>query len=64
MILGLAGYATSGKDTVGRYLVEEHGFTRLAFADTLKRFALAVNPIVFASDDGEQMRLYDVLEES
>lgn len=64
MMIGVSGYARAGKDTVGAYLTENHGFTRLAFADTLKRFALAINPIVFASDDGEILRLYTLLEES
>ncbi len=36
MIIGLTGQMQSGKDTVGAYLVEHHGFTRLAFADKLK----------------------------
>jgi len=36
MILGLVGKAQSGKDTVADYLVEKHGFVRLAFADVLK----------------------------
>lgn len=36
MIIGLAGKARSGKDTVGRYLVLHHNFHRLAFADPLK----------------------------
>jgi hypothetical protein len=35
-LIGLTGYARSGKDTVGRYLVQEHGFTRLAFADAVR----------------------------
>lgn len=36
MIIGLNGYAGSGKDTAGEYLVMAHGFTRFAFADLLK----------------------------
>jgi hypothetical protein len=45
-IIGLAGYAQSGKDTMGRILVEEHGFTRIAFADTLRDMLYAMNPLV------------------
>lgn len=37
MLIGLAGYKGSGKDTVGAYLVEKHDFTRLAFAHKLKQ---------------------------
>lgn len=45
-IIGLSGYATSGKDTVGQILVEDHGFTRVAFADKLKALALKMNPLL------------------
>lgn len=45
-IIGLHGPAQSGKDTVGDYLVEHHGFVRLAFADPLKEAALALDPLV------------------
>jgi hypothetical protein len=68
MILGVNGYARAGKDTLGGYLVEEHGFTRIAFADTLKRFALALNPIIEARWDSTAsetvlIRLFDCLQE-
>ena len=36
MIIGLAGLAGSGKDTVAMELVNNYGFQRLAFADNLK----------------------------
>jgi hypothetical protein len=40
VLLGVLGYAGSGKDAVGAILTREHGFTRLAFADHLKAVAL------------------------
>lgn len=46
MIIGLSGYARSGKDTLGSILVEEHGFTQIAYADALKRLLHQLNPIV------------------
>lgn len=46
MIIGLSGYAQSGKDTLGAFLVEEHGYTRYAFADALKNVVYALNPII------------------
>jgi hypothetical protein len=35
-IIGIAGYAGSGKSTVADTLVKEHGFERIKFADGLK----------------------------
>lgn len=35
-IIGIAGKARSGKDTIANYLWREYGFTRLAFADPVK----------------------------
>lgn len=36
-IVGITGRKRSGKDTAGKILVDEFGFTRLAFADSLKK---------------------------
>ncbi len=38
-LIGLSGAARSGKDTVGRYLIEKYNFKRYAFADPLKKAA-------------------------
>jgi hypothetical protein len=35
-IIALSGWAHSGKDTCAQFLIDNHGFTRLAFADVLK----------------------------
>jgi hypothetical protein len=35
-IIGVSGCKRSGKDTIGKYLVNNHGFVRIAFADSLK----------------------------
>lgn len=51
IIIGLAGKAGSGKDTVGEYLANKHGFITIAFADALKEhigkgvFALSNNQL-------------------
>ena len=35
-LIGITGRARAGKDTTASYLVERHGYTRLAFADPLR----------------------------
>jgi hypothetical protein len=44
MILGLSGYARSGKDTIANYLVEKYGFTRMAFADPMREALFRLDP--------------------
>lgn len=39
MLVGICGIAKSGKDTVGSFLVKNHGFVAIAFADPIKRTA-------------------------
>jgi hypothetical protein len=45
-IVGLSGYARSGKDSVADYLAREYGYRRVAFGDHLKKFVTAVFPDV------------------
>ena len=47
MIIGLTGYAQSGKDAVAKVLVERYGYKRVAFADKIREFLLEVNPIMY-----------------
>ena len=42
MIVGLSGWAGSGKDTVGAILVRRYGYERRAFADALKEIAYRI----------------------
>jgi hypothetical protein len=46
MIIGISGYARTGKDEVSKVLVEEFGFERLAFADKLRECVYALNPVI------------------
>lgn len=46
MIIGLTGYAQSGKDTVAKILVDNYGYTRVAFADKIREFLYDMNPMV------------------
>ncbi|QOI67480.1 deoxynucleoside monophosphate kinase [Streptomyces phage Beuffert] len=57
MIIGLAGYARSGKDSAADAL-ESVGFCRIAFADKLREFAYALDPEL----DGDYS-LKDVIDE-
>lgn len=44
--IGLVGYAGSGKDTVANILCREYDYTRVAFADPLRKMLKALNPHV------------------
>ena len=55
MIVGLSGYARSGKDTVAGLL---QGYERRAFADILREGVYRLNPIVF-----EDVRIQDLIDD-
>jgi hypothetical protein len=46
MLIGLTGYAQSGKDTVAQILVDNYGYRRIAFADPIRNLLYATDPIV------------------
>lgn len=56
-LIGLTGYARSGKDAAASFLVER-GWKRLAFADAVRKGLLAMNPIITGS-----RRLKDIVDE-
>lgn len=70
MIIGLSGYARTGKDTIASMIIAEtegldQSFQRRAFADPLKDLALAIDPIIgagSASTDGELFHLSSFVE--
>lgn len=45
-VIGVNGYARSGKDTIANILVEQCGFKRMAFADKLREALYELNPFV------------------
>lgn len=45
-LIGLTGYAQSGKDTLATVLVENYGYRRIAFADAIRTFLYEINPII------------------
>jgi hypothetical protein len=63
VIVGLSGYARSGKNTVGDVLVNRFGYTQKAFADPLRQAVLNLNPIVHEAHGMGAMRVADVVSE-
>jgi hypothetical protein len=63
-IIGLSGFARAGKDETAKVLVEEFGFTQVAFADKLRDFLYALNPPVAPSKEkkGEMVLLQEVID--
>ena len=52
MIIGLSGYARSGKDTAADRLVSKHGFSQYSFAAPMKEAMYILNPIVGSDSIG------------
>jgi len=44
LLIGISGYARSGKDSIAAALVERCDFVRVSFADRIKNLALHVHP--------------------
>lgn len=61
-VIGLTGYAGSGKSTVANYLVEQHGFTRLSFAKPLKDMLRKLNPFISEGGDRTSYVLHELGE--
>jgi hypothetical protein len=53
LIIGLAGVARAGKDTIAKEFVDNAGFKRTGFADSLKKMLYALNPILPAPNWAE-----------
>ena len=53
MIVGLAGKARSGKDTVGSHLINDHGFHHTYFAKSLKEACRSIFHLTHAELWGE-----------
>lgn len=45
-VVGLTGYAQTGKDTVGQILTGHRGYTRFSFADNVREAVYRLNPII------------------
>lgn len=64
-IIALSGYGTCGKDTVADILVEDYGFAKYAWADTLRLATETLNPIIAWDEDASSgpIRYRDALEQ-
>ena len=60
IIIGLAGPAGSGKDTVRQMLESDHGFSGLAFADPLRDMVIALLDHVYANHYATRRDLKEV----
>lgn len=45
-VVGLTGYAQTGKDTVGQILMGHRGYTRFSFADNVREAVYRLNPMI------------------
>ena len=61
-MIGIAGVAGSGKDTLADLLVEHYGFVKIAFADPMRQMVAAIDPILSVTSDDEIIRYSDALE--
>lgn len=61
ILLGLSGYARTGKDTVAHILQDQHGFERKSFAAALKDVAERIDPMTFVESEGTPGFLLDDL---
>ena len=55
VIIGLSGYASSGKDTVAQILVEKFGYKRMAFADSIRDILYTLNPLAHSGIHVQQL---------
>ncbi len=62
MIIGLAGYARVGKDTLADLLVEKHGFEKRSFAQPMREALYALNPMVIGDGHGHTLPLQAVID--
>ncbi len=50
MIIGLSGWARSGKDTVANHLVDNFGFVKVSFAEPMREALVRLNPKISIGD--------------
>ena len=64
MIIGLSGYAQSGKDTVAELLCLNYGFKRISFALPMRDAIYTLNPYIINDGLGDgNWRVADEVDE-
>jgi hypothetical protein len=53
-VVGIAGYARSGKDTIADYLVESEGYTKISFSTPMKEAMYRLNPRITINENVNQ----------
>ncbi len=53
-VVGIAGYARSGKDTIADYLVENEGYTKISFSTPMKEAMYRLNPRITINENVNQ----------
>ena len=63
IVIGLTGYAQSGKDTIAKEFINENNFERHGFADSLKDILYALNPTIQEDTGFDFARLQYFIDE-
>jgi hypothetical protein len=63
-LIGIAGAARSGKDTIGKYIVTEYGYVHLSFAEPLRQFVCEITAIPREDLDAEKEKVIDWIGKS
>lgn len=63
MIIGLTGWARSGKDSIAQEFVSNNNFQRIGFADSLKEMLYSLNPIIKEETEFDFIRLQYFIDE-
>lgn len=61
-VLGISGYATSGKDTVAGILHDLYGYEQISFAKALRDCVAVLNPLVAGAVPGRDVRVSEMLD--
>lgn len=59
-LIGLSGYARSGKDTIADLLAQRHGYTKVSFADPMREALYHLNPNI--DFDGYRVNLREIVD--